>query len=162
MTEWKEAGSVPEISARLPPPRPPSLPDPANNLAPVGDAETTARLYRRLVLLVGLQLLMSFAQVSMQVSRSPVLPGVVLLVLLGVLVGLAVTAYSLSQHLGESVPVLWAIAMFLPCINILGLLVLSSKAQVWCRQYGLKVGLLGPTKESIEDLRRRLMSSNFE
>ncbi len=39
---------------------------------------------------------------------------------------------------------------------------LSSKAQAWCKQYGLKVGLLGPTTESIEDLRRRLMSSNFE
>jgi hypothetical protein len=52
--------------------------------------------------------------------------------------------------------------MFLPCINILVLLVLSSKAQAWCQRYGLRVGFLGPTKESIEELRRRLMTSSFE
>jgi hypothetical protein len=52
--------------------------------------------------------------------------------------------------------------MFLPCINILTLLVLSSKAQSWCRRYGIRVGFLGPTKESIEELRRRVMTSPFE
>jgi hypothetical protein len=52
--------------------------------------------------------------------------------------------------------------MFLPCINIIGLLVLSSKAQAWCRQYGIKVGFFGPTKESIEELRRRGLTSDFQ
>jgi hypothetical protein len=83
-------------------------------------------------------------------------------VLLVLLVVIAVTAYKLTRHLGEGLPVLWAIAMFLPCINIIGLLVLSSKAQAWCRQYGIKVGFFGPTKESIEELRRRGVTSDFQ
>jgi hypothetical protein len=52
--------------------------------------------------------------------------------------------------------------MFLPCVSIIVLLVLSSKAQSWCKRYGVKVGLLGPTQESIEELRRRLMTSHFD
>jgi hypothetical protein len=36
----------------------------------------------------------------------------------------------------------------------LGLLALSASAQSWCRRHGVKVGLLGPIKESIEELRR--------
>ena len=59
-------------------------------------------------------------------------------------------------------PVLWAIAMFLPCINVISLLVLSAKAQAWCKQHGVKVGFFGPTKESIEELRWRLLTSPFE
>jgi hypothetical protein len=85
-----------------------------------------------------------------------------LVVLLGVLVATAVTAYQLTSAMGSGPPIAWAIAMFLPCVSIIVLLVLSSKAQSWCKRYGVKVGLLGPTKESIEELRRRLMTSHFD
>jgi hypothetical protein len=169
MADWSEAGSLPEISGKLPPPQPPALPvppyDPAGRLAALDDAETMARLYRRLVLLVGFQILLSLVQAPLQIALSKEGALVLLLaalVAIGLLVAIAVTAYSLSHHLRESVPVLWAILMFLPCFNIIGLLVLSAKAQTWCRRYGLKVGLLGPTRESIEDLRRRMMTSHFE
>jgi hypothetical protein len=81
----------------------------------------------------------------------------VLAVLLVVLVAIAVTAYQLTLLMVEGSPVLWAIAMFLPCLNVLMLLVLSSKAQDWCRRYGVKVGFLGPTQESIEELRRKAL-----
>jgi hypothetical protein len=165
--EWREAGSVPEISGKLPPPRPPGLlQNPADRLAPLAEAETTARLYRRLVLLVGFQILLGLVQAPLQAvaAQQGALAGVlvILIALMGLLVAISITAYNLSRHLGEGLPLLWAIAMFLPCINILVLLVLSSKAQAWCQRYGLKVGFLGPTKESIEELRRRLMTSSFE
>jgi hypothetical protein len=138
----------------------------ASLAVPLDAAEAIAKLYRRLVLLVGLQLLLGvFAQTLPAMGSSMVaglLSIVVLVGLLCILAMLAVTAYKLTEHLGTGLPILWAIAMFLPCINIITLLVLSSKAQTWCRQYGIKVGFLGPTPESIEEVRRRAVTSKFE
>lgn len=134
-------------------------------LALVENAEAIARLYRRLVLLVGVQLLFTFLRVPLvrAVPAVAALMGaIVLLVLVGLAVALAVTAYALTDHMGTGTPLLWAIAMFLPCINVISLLVLSSKAQTWCKEHGVKVGFFGPTKESIEELRRRLLTSPFE
>jgi hypothetical protein len=155
---WMAAGDLPELSQQLPPALPASpVPQAPYRLVPVAEAEGIAKLYRRLVLLVGLQILLSFGQIPMiQVPEAQkALVGMVTLgVLLVVLVAIAVTAYQLTLLLDSGSPVLWAIAMFLPCINILVLLVLSSKAQDWCRRYGIKVGFFGPTKESIEALRQ--------
>jgi hypothetical protein len=157
MADWQEEGSVPEIREPLPPQ--------PSGLAIVENAETIARLYRRLVLLVGTQILLGVLQLPLAPMR---VPGVGLLLalfpfaLLGVLVATAVTAYQLTGAMGSGPPIVWAIAMFLPCANIIVLLVLSSKAQSWCKRYGVKVGLLGPTRESIEELRRRLMTSHFD
>lgn len=134
-------------------------------LALVENAEAIARLYRRLVLLVGVQLLLSFLRAPLMMAvpaATTPMAVVVLLVLLGTAVALALTAYALTDHMGTGAPLLWAIAMFLPCINIISLLALSSKAQAWCKQHGVKVGFFGPTKESIEELRRRLLTSPFE
>ena len=140
--------------------------NPVDRLAPVKNAETIARLYRRLVLLVGLELLLGVGRLQTVVFDRSITALAISLVFvvaaLGASVATAVTAYQLTRHLGEGLPILWAIAMFIPCINIITLLVISSRAQSWCRQHGIKVGLLGPTKQSIEDLRRRLMSSDFE
>jgi len=167
LADWQEAGSIPEIRGSLPPPvpfRPPS--GSAVSPVPFADAEAIARLYRRLVLLVGLQLLVGFLQAPLQAATPSVGVGlvaaVILLVLLGILVAMVVTTYKLTRLLRAGLPVLWAIAMFVPCLNLLTLLALSSRAQTWCRQYGIKVGLLGPTKESIEEVRRRTVSSTFD
>jgi len=158
MASWQEAGSVPEIRDGLPPS--------VSSTVPIADnAETIARLYRRLVLLVGLQILLGFFQLPAQADSSRAgspLGCVVGLVALAVLGATAVTAYKLASHLEAGAALAWAIAMFLPCINIFVLLVLSSKAQSWCQRYGIKVGLLGPTKQSIEELRRRILTSPFD
>jgi hypothetical protein len=138
-----------------------AAPGRAGGLAIVQNAETIARLYRRLVLLVGLQILLSMLRVPLALA-SPAVAALVILALLASTIAIVVTAYQLADQMGTGSPVLWALAMFLPCVNIISLLVLSSKAQTWCRQYDIKVGLLGPTRESIEDLRRRMLTSHFD
>jgi hypothetical protein len=160
---WTAAGNVPELSQHLPPPLP-AVPLPHQaaqaspyRLVPVEEAEGIARLYRRLVLLVGLQILLGFAQLPMSAvpaEQRSVVAMAIVGVLLVVLAALAVTAYQLTLLLDAGSPIVWAIAMFIPCINIIVLLVLSAKAQTWCQRYGIKVGFFGPTKESIEALRK--------
>jgi uncharacterized protein DUF4339 len=167
LAEWQEAGTLPELADNLPPPTtsvaPGSYPPPEP--VPFEDAENLARLYRRLVLLVGLQILGGFFLLPSQLE--PVQPPSALavlinLVLLVVVALTVVTAYKLTQTMRSGLPVLWAIAMLVPCVNIISLLALSSKAQTWCRRYGIKVGLLGPTKESIEEVRRLAMTRHFD
>jgi hypothetical protein len=161
MAQWRAAGDVPEISQRLPPP-----PVQSAGVVPFDDAEAIARLYRRLVLLVGAQILAGgFYQTLSESDMSQGMAMVALLFsvgLLGISVAMVVTSYRLARYLGLGVPVLWAVAMFIPCINLLVLLLLSSKAQTWCQRYGIKVGFLGPTKESIEEVRRRGETSAFD
>lgn len=122
-------------------------------------AERVAILYRRIVLLIGGQLLGTvLGQALAAAAGDTVLLALMgLLVLLGALVlGVlcAIATYQLMRELGSPVPWLWAIAIFIPCVSIIVLLVLSARAQAWCKERGIKVGLLGPTKESIERLKR--------
>ena len=65
---------------------------------------------------------------------------------LGFIAGIvaAVTAYQLMKGLDSKVPALWAVGMFVPLINILVLLSISSKAQAWCKERGIPVGFFGP------------------
>jgi hypothetical protein len=141
----------------------------AGGLAIVQNAETIARLYRRLVILVGIQLLVGgYVQVLSASGASASGPGflalIASLVLIGTFFALPVTAYQLTSQMreGRRSPILWAVLMILPCVNILSLLILSTRAQTWCQRHGVKVGLFGPTRESIEELRRRVMTSPFD
>ena len=132
----------------------------AVELAAALQAERVAVLYRRIVLLVGAQLLSScFGQVlagGAQGSDVLILITSMLTLLATLAIGVlsAVAAYQLMREMGSSVPWLWAIALFVPCVNIITLLVVSARATSWCKERGIKVGLLGPTKESIERLKR--------
>ncbi|HEY4594327.1 MAG TPA: hypothetical protein VIJ61_18045 [Thermoanaerobaculia bacterium] len=135
------------------------------------EAEAIAKLYRRLVLAVGSQLLLSLIANLISATSNPGGGAAVVVGLLAIVILIAVivaevvivgTAYKLARRLGSGTPVLWAVAMFIPCINILTLLALSSKATSWCRRHGIKVGLLGPTKESIEEIRRSSVTSAFD
>jgi GYF domain 2 len=193
MADWQPSGTVPEVQRKLPsamppappPPMPPAVPravppspsvprvaSPQPASAPVAPAfyktaENVAKLYRRLVVLIGIQLLLGAFRMPLAVTMEPSGAAIALLLLLAVvylvvLVMIISTTYRLAGQLGEGVPALWAAAMFLPCINIIMLLVLSSRAQTWCRRHGIKVGLLGPTRESIEELKRRGDTSHFD
>jgi hypothetical protein len=167
MADWQSAGSMVEIAGQLPPPRVPLVPrDPAIQPVPFEKAEKVAQLYRRLVLLVGGQIVLTFALLAVPEESDSVVLGLLVLatglVVLGLSIALVVTAYRLARELGAGSPGLWAAGMFVSCISIFVLLALSHKAQVWCKQYGIKVGFFGPTKESIEELKRRGMTSAFD
>jgi len=80
----------------------------------------------------------------------------IFLIALVLLIGVAVNAYAVVTGMGLGKPVLWAVAMCVPCVNLIVLLLLNRRATAWCREKGIEVGLLGPTRESLERLRSSL------
>jgi hypothetical protein len=171
LANWLPAGTVPELAAKLSPATlPPATPAAMPPAVPMPQAtrpiltfgmpaaaegadpaliEGVARHYRRLVLLVGAQILLGFA---LQAPAAAGPSAVVLLFTFGVLllalattVAMAVTVYRLMSLLDDGAPAIWAMAILLPLINILILLVISSKAQAWCKRHGIPVGFFGPT-----------------
>jgi hypothetical protein len=62
---------------------------------------------------------------------------------------LALGAYRLSRNIDVGPPLLWAFGSILGCFGILVVLRLCHYATQWFRKQGLKVGLLGPTSESL-------------
>ena len=145
LPEWKEAAEISQVNARLPA-LDPSQPARKKGILPVtfGEAERVARLYRRLVVLFGVGLIL-----SVPVGRLPVGSGMAvvevgaLVVTLALFIGLLVTSYRLTTHLGSHSPVIWAIGMCIPLVNLFVLLAVSAKAQAWCKRHGIRVGLLG-------------------
>jgi hypothetical protein len=103
------------------------------------DLSALARNYRSLVLGVGAQLLLGAVYRTMPETVLFVGPA-----LLATIVALMYFAYKTAQALGSPYGALWAVAMLVPCLNILTLLVLSSKATAVCRANGIPVGFLGP------------------
>lgn len=119
------------------------------------DIVALAHAYRRLVLWVGVQLVVSVVNTLVTPASAESSVGwqlalmVLTLILLLVSVGaIVVNGYKTAEALGSSLPVLWAVAMFFPCINIITLLVLSSRATKACRERGVPVGFLGPDLEA--------------
>jgi hypothetical protein len=108
-----------------------------------------AHSYRRLVLWFGAQLILNILAMPLGAVQSPsgstlLLSVFVILGILATLLALAIYSYRTGTALGSSVPILWAIAMFLPCANVISLLALSAKATATCRANGIPVGFLGP------------------
>jgi hypothetical protein len=101
------------------------------------DVSGLALAYRRLVLWFGVEL------ISPLIAMAG-FPGVQVLVVFVTLVALTVYAYRTAKALGSDVAWLWGVAMFVPCLNAITLLVISSKATAACREHGVEVGLFGP------------------
>jgi hypothetical protein len=165
LPEWIDAGTVSEIAGKLPPPvlgAPPAsaarfvsasafpASEPSSQLRAV---EAIARNYRTLVLLVGLQILLG---VFLQLVAEPLLALALLVALLAVAVAMAISAYKLMSGLEAGSPILWAVGIFVPLINLLVVAAISSRAQTWCKRCGIKVGLLGPTASSLAEFRQRV------
>jgi len=66
-------------------------------------------------------------------------------VVIGTLVAMAFYGYGTAKALGSKVAWLWALAMLIPCANVISLLAISSKATNACKAHGIPVGLLGPS-----------------
>jgi hypothetical protein len=117
----------------------------------------TAVAFRRLVQLVGSQVAVGIAG---RLLRYTVLAGsatgqlisaYVVFIFVAVLsVAQLVTAYRLAKGIGENPAWATATIMCVPCLNVMMLLHLSSRATAWCRPYGIRVGLLGPSAATIE------------
>jgi hypothetical protein len=59
--------------------------------------------------------------------------------------------YRLASSLEKGIPILWVLGiLFLSCIGLILLLVLSSKATKQLREAGFKVGLLGGNPKDVE------------
>jgi hypothetical protein len=95
--------------------------------------------YRRLVLWVGVQLVVSITLILFSSLSVILVPA-----LLATIIALALYAFRTAEAIGSSTAPLWSIAMLIPCVNGITLLVLSSKATAVCRANGVPVGFLGP------------------
>lgn len=118
------------------------------------DIPRLAVSYRRLILWFGVQVLLSIAAVlirSLSHQEEPPLPFAAAswLVTLGTLVALGIYAYRTADAFGSPVPILWVIAMVVPCVNVIPLAMLSSKAASVCRASGIPVGLFGPKLSAV-------------
>jgi hypothetical protein len=104
--------------------------------------------YRNLVLSFGAQL--ALTMVSMAGSGIPSDTGREAIGVLLSVFGLCTVAalvyygYRTSEALGSRAAWAWAAGMLLPCVNVVTLLVLSSRATRLCRAAGIPVGLFGP------------------
>ncbi|HWD37821.1 MAG TPA: hypothetical protein VG944_03170 [Fimbriimonas sp.] len=67
---------------------------------------------------------------------------------LALLVFMIISVVKLVNALGLSA-VLWVILMFVPCVSLIALLMLSQKATTRLQQAGIKVGLMGADPNSI-------------
>lgn len=113
------------------------------------DPRNLAFAYRRLVLWFGVQLLLFVGSFGLHLfSADSALGAIVAIAITG---GSLVTALALCYYgfrtsgaLRSKVPWLWGVVMLVPYLNVVSLLLLSSKANKACRAQGIPVGLLGP------------------
>jgi len=107
-----------------------------------------AEAYRNLVLCFAGQLLLTSLVVVGNLTMSgvarEVLRNVALWGTLGTATTFAYLGYRTAEAMGLGFPWVWAVGMFLPWLNVVTLLVLSSKATRTCRAAGISVGFLGP------------------
>lgn len=129
--------------------RPPTtvVTDPASSNEEV---RRLTRAYRSLVRWFGVQLLvglgLGFVAGLVGPGLDPSVRGVQGLATLATVVPLAIYAHRTASALGSRVSVLWGAAMVVPLINMITLLILSSRATRACRAAGVPVGFLGPKR----------------
>jgi hypothetical protein len=115
---------------------------------PVPDIPSLAVNYRNLILWFGMQLVLGSGSLVFRVLVPNVSPQVVSTIgTLGyvpIAIALVIYAYRTARSLGSTAAAVWAIAMLVPCLNLITLLILSANATRVCRQHGIPVGFFGP------------------
>jgi hypothetical protein len=175
MSNWDRAGAQPELAPHLPvrerrgvvvPSIPAEQAEPAEPAEPAEAAGPTAReapaaperagddvravamFYRRLVLLIGANVLLTFTRRGMLPAvpfGGELLFGATWVIFSAALFVLVVhTTYKLAEGIGLPVPLAWVLATMIPFVTLVVLLVISYKARTWCERHGLEMGLLGP------------------
>lgn len=105
--------------------------------------------YRRLVLCFACQFLLNpvvavLSDIAISAPSEWTLAPIVQLLYLAITLALVFFSYRTARAAGSSQAWVWAIAMLVPCINIITLLALSAKATAMCREQGVAVGFFGP------------------
>jgi hypothetical protein len=159
---WQDAGSVIEVAAKLPPAAPPApvrAPQPPVSAA-FANAELVTTLYRRLMLAfvanyAGAPFFVVLAAISTEMTSgsAELLALFALAGLFGTFAWVLVASYALMQSIGCPSPRVRVAAMFVPVVKLFILLGVFRRANAWCGQHGVKVGLLGPKRKSLEPLR---------
>lgn len=112
------------------------------------DVARLARSYRQLVLWVGAQLLLVILGAGLAGVEDPMTAALLatarFFALLVTAIAIAICAYRTATALRLAVPILWGLAMIIPLVNLIMILVLSSRATKACRAIGVEVGFLGP------------------
>jgi hypothetical protein len=134
------------------------LPEPVRKTLSLDQIETVARLQRRLIGLIAAQWLLPLAIVMINILSPSVIALIPALLCLCLWVAagraLPATARQLLACLEVDSPGQIAGLMGIPLVNLLTLVGWRSLTDRWGRAHGVNVGWLGPTPQSVKQLRR--------
>jgi hypothetical protein len=105
---------------------------------------------RKLILAFGVQLIFYFARVAS--VAVPPLALIFSVAILGTLMFMMVYIYRLAKAMGQ-MGFLYAIVLIFPCLGWLILVMIVSRATSALKRAGVKVGLFGVSKQTLEQLR---------
>jgi hypothetical protein len=121
----------------------------------VTDADNTLyyiALHQRRVIMCFAALLVCYLSQGVARAVNPIIAVPLSLMTLTALIFAVISVYRLARSLGY-MAILYAIGMIIPCINLLVLLVVVSRATTALRKGGVKVGLFGVSKKTLQQLR---------
>ncbi len=105
---------------------------------------------RRLILAFGAQLICYFAQVA--AASVPPVGLIFSFGIFGALIFMMIYVYRLARAMGQS-GILYAIVLIFPCLGWAILVMIVSRATAALKRGGVRVGLFGVSKETLEQLR---------
>jgi len=138
---------------QAPPPGPQSGPPPSNYPRPnlVGDREVLREIatsQKQVLYCVLGQIAVGVLNRAAISGHIPILQIVDMILAVGLLIYMVIAVIRLAKALGLS-QALYAILMFIPCVSLIVLLIISGKATAKLSQAGIKVGFLGADPNSI-------------
>jgi hypothetical protein len=118
---------------------------------PDGSLYAIALNQRRVILAFGLQLICSFAQAAVNAAIPPT--GAIFSIgVIACWIFMIIYVYRLAKAM-QFAAILYAILMIIPCVNWLVLIIVVSRASAALKKAGVKVGLFGASKQTVEQLR---------
>lgn len=125
-----------------------------DNASPAGETRLLARRQRALLRLVlayiGIFILSAAIRPDAPVLASILVP----LVYLVILISAPVLVYRMAKSLGSRFAWGYAIMLFIPLVGMISMLILNSRATARLRDSGLRVGLMGVSRESLDNLNK--------
>lgn len=124
------------------------------NASPAGETRLLAQRQRALLRLVLAYLGTFILSVAIR-PDAPVLASILVpLVYLVILISAPVLVYRMAKSLGSRFAWGYAIMLFIPLVGMISMLILNSRATARLRDSGLRVGLMGVSRESLDNLNK--------